>query len=582
MFFVSCQSERNKISESLIKETCLDCHKDYIGLTGSHDPAKIGCSSCHLGNAKEKDKEKSHLGMVLIPGNLKNAHLTCSSSKCHFNELDRINKSLMTTNSGIISIDKHVFGENPDIDSFFHIKNIGMSAADVHIKNLCANCHLGKEKKNYAVIGELSRGGGCIACHLDYKGKQVNINDKFHPAIDLNIGNEKCFGCHSRSSRISTSYEGWAETDLAKEEIKDRTGKFRVLSDNRVFTYAGNDVHHKAGLLCIDCHSSHEVMGNGKHYKHSSEAVKISCSDCHPPEKFSSVSINNLDLYASLDYHIRKYKERTKKVIITKKDKIPLVNTYFDNKDNPYLISKISQKMHKLNVPPAKCSGDLVHENLDCNMCHSAWAPNCIGCHTEFQQNYKNSGEGKWVELIDGFGFSPPVMGMKMKGQTYKISPAIPGMIMTLDKTGFQSKNQGKKYDFFRLFSPVSPHTTSRLSRSCVSCHNDPSALGYGSGTLKLKTSENSSIWLFIPAYENSAFDGLPQDAWIGFMKDHDYKIKYSARKYFKPLNKKIQTKVLEVGKCIYCHKADKKFLSEMIQGNYKIMLKMRSRQCKI
>jgi hypothetical protein len=173
-------------------------------------------------------------------------------------------------------------------------------------------------------------------------------------------------------------------------------------------------------------------------------------------------------------------------------------------------------------------------------------------------------------------------MGMKMEGQTYKISPAIPGMIMTLDKTGFKGKNQGKKHDFFRLFSPVSPHTTSAITRSCVSCHNDPTALGYGSGNLKLKTTENSSIWLFIPAYENSAFDGLPQDAWIGFMKDHDHKIKYSARKYFKPLNQKIQTKVLKAGKCIYCHKADKKFLSEMIQGKYKIMLKMRSEQCKI
>ena len=74
--------------------------------------------------------------------------------------------------------------------------------------------------------GEDARGGGCNACHLSYdaaalaalrrvRGAQGDgrapTRRRAHPALSLDIGNGQCFGCHSRSGRISTSYEGWHE-----------------------------------------------------------------------------------------------------------------------------------------------------------------------------------------------------------------------------------------------------------------------------------------------------------------------------------------------------------------------------------
>ena len=580
LIFISCKNETENISNQKIKETCLDCHKEYKGLSGGHDPNIIGCSSCHLGNGKETDKEKSHFGMIKIPGNLDNAHLTCSSVQCHPNELVRIKNSLMTTNSGIISIDKLVFGEVNSIDTFFHINNIDNTAAGVHIKNLCARCHLGYEKKNYARTDDMSRGGGCVACHLNYRPGKIDINDFFHPSIDLNLGNDKCFGCHSRSARISTSYEGWYETLLSKSEIKGLKEKFRVLQDGRIFANTEADVHFKAGLLCIDCHNSQEVMGDGNIYRHSNEAVRIQCTDCHIKESFKTAGKNKFDLIAALDHGTRKYKKQSDSFITTEKANIPLVNSYFDKKGNAFIIGKIDQKLHKLSRTPPICLDDMVHQHLDCSMCHTAWVPTCIGCHTEYLTDNKNPDKKKWYELVDDFGYAPPVMGIEYHEDEYKIKPAIPGMIMTLDKTGFTGEPH--KLEFYRYFSPISAHTSSKSGRSCSSCHIDPSAMGYGSGKLELVMYKTKSEWKFTSAYENSKNDNLPQDAWIGLMHNIDKNTRYSVRNDFFPLDLEMQEKVLNAGKCIYCHMDDKHFLSQMVKGQYKKMIRSRSSECRI
>lgn len=579
IFQAGCDTE-NEVSGKN-NESCLKCHHHYSGLSGGHDPKVIGCTSCHRGNPNSSDKKLSHKDMIKIPGNLSNAHLTCSSTNCHPNELGRINNSLMSTNSGIVSIDRIAFGELNSSDTFFHIQEVKNSAADTHIKNLCYNCHLGKEKTAYKIIDENSRGGGCIACHLNYNGiNKIDVNDKFHPTIDLNIRNDKCFGCHSRSSRISLSYTGQYETHKKVNELKYNE-KYRKLKDGRILKYATADIHYEKGLDCIDCHPSKEIMGDGKKYRHSGEAVKIQCSDCHPVNnKFQTVTNNKFDLTSALDYGTRKYKFRTNKFISTYNSGIPLVNSYFDNKNKAYLIGKRNQKLHMLNSQNPICSNDMVHKNLDCTMCHTAWAPRCIACHTTTEK--QSNGSNKWVEYIDDFGISPPVMGVKQDKSKYKIHPAIPGMIMTLDKSSFKGIKKGSDKTFFRFFSPVSAHTTSTNSRSCMSCHFNPESLGYGSGKFIIDEINTGKNLRFIPDYENYKYDGLPQDAWIGFLTDLSSKKRYSGHDNFSPLNLKLQKTVLSTGTCLKCHENNKDFKYKMIYGEYQNLKKKMKKVCKI
>ena len=58
-----------------------------------------------------------------------------------------------------------------------------------------------------------------------------------------------------------------------------------IYKDGRTVYKAVADIHHEAGMMCTDCHSSKGIMGDEKDYKHEENAIKISCEDCHYPIK---------------------------------------------------------------------------------------------------------------------------------------------------------------------------------------------------------------------------------------------------------------------------------------------------------
>ena len=581
-------SEYSKIAN---KEKCLNCHSEMTGFSQYHDPKKIGCVSCHLGNAESDDKEISHHNMVLIPGNLKDVENTCG--KCHAKEMEKVNLSLMTTNSGIIAVDKFIFGEAENPDLTYHIKDLQFSGADKHLRDLCANCHLGAQKAELGKIDQMSRGGGCIACHLNYseKGEQelaLYLKDstklpKVHPSVDIKITNEHCYGCHSRSSRISTNYEGWHET-LLEDLPKIDSHNFKKNQDGRIYSFQGEDVHHKGGMLCIDCHTSHEVMGDGKTYLHEENAVKITCSDCHFKEEPRTVSYEELDTESYLVWLHRGYDHQDKKMLRKKKGGEPLIHTYLDNQNNGFLIGKESGKIFPLKKQPAICANDPSHENMSCSTCHAQWAPKCIGCHNSFDPNDpmgydlldKKFIKGQWIEHVFEFETELPALGVRRTPDERKIEPAIPGMIMTIDHQSFDGS---KENTFHRLYASNSPHTTSSTSRSCISCHVNPVALGYGKGKLTYEIQNGQGKWNFDPIYELNKEDGLPEDAWIPFLKDSSAKI-LSTRTDFKPFSVEEQKIILTVGACLQCHQPQTKEIKDLLQNGIKKSLSNLDEKC--
>lgn len=257
------------------KEGCLVCHYRMTGFSTSHDPLALGCAACHHGDAYTLNKSQAHQKMVLIPGNHENSSRICGTAQCHPEISNRIQNSLMATMSGVVSVDRFVFGEVDKPGHFSHISEIGHSPADQHLRDLCANCHLKNPKTTFGPITQLSRGGGCNACHLNYSKEAMAEVTKnfvlkpeekkwnFHPSLSLNITNEHFFGCHSRSGRITTNYEGWHETLLEKADVTNWTN-YRQFEDKRIFEKQIPDVHHQKGMVCIDCHNSYETMGDGK------------------------------------------------------------------------------------------------------------------------------------------------------------------------------------------------------------------------------------------------------------------------------------------------------------------------------
>ncbi|MDO9262313.1 MAG: hypothetical protein Q7U08_10255 [Flavobacteriaceae bacterium] len=581
-------------SNNQIKESCLNCHQQFDGFSDYHNPQLIGCSSCHLGNKHQQEKEKAHHGMVLIPGNLKDAKNTCG--KCHKEHLSKIEFSLMTTNSGLVAVNKFVFGEAENPNGFYHINNINFTPAEKHLRDLCANCHLGAEKKDFGSIHQKSRGGGCNACHLNYTQKseedlrvyQSSNKKKLpktHPELNLQIKNEHCFGCHSRSSRIATSYEGWSETLLKKHEVIHKKD-FRVLEDQRVFAKQSPDVHHTKGILCIDCHSSHEVMGDGKKYIHQEDAVSVQCTDCHFTDLPKTITLNQLDAESAKIATLRKYNLKDKKIVVKSKSGQPLINTYLDEKNKPFMISKNDGKIHQLSKQSPICQKDIVHANLTCSSCHTSWASKCIGCHNQYDKNDKMGFDlldqkyvkGQWVEYVHEFSVSEPSLGVRVINGKKEIKPAVPGMIMTIDKGSYQNK-PGTDVVFHRLFAPNAPHTISKKGRSCVSCHLNPYVLGYGSGKLVLH--KNGKFQLQ-NSYALNEFDQLPEDAWIPFLSNLDHKKNYSTRTNFRPFNLVEQQNILKVGACLTCHQPDDKTMKQSLTVGIDVLMLKKSKLCLI
>ncbi len=590
------KSETNYTNIEIGKnESCLQCHQNTTGYSNYHNPELIGCSSCHLGNIASMDKEDAHKGMVLIPGNLSDAKQTCG--KCHVEELNKINSSLMTSNSGIVAVDKFIFGEADDPNHQFHIKNLKNSAADKHLRDLCANCHLGAEKTEYGEITQLSRGGGCNACHLNYSVEAKNDLEtyltsnkkevpKFHPSTNIFVNNTHCFGCHSRSSRVSTNYEGLQETLLNEEEVINNKD-YTVLEDKRVYKHMEDDVHHAKGMLCIDCHTSHEVMGTGKNYTHEEDAVTLQCSDCHFKEQPNTIPYDSLDTESLLVFLHRDYTHSDKEIIIAKKDGHPIVNTYVDSTGNAFLISKNDGSLHPLKPQPEVCSRDMAHQNVSCSACHSSWTSRCIGCHNQFDKDEprafdlldKKYVKGQWKEYVAEFSSSQPALGVREHDGKNSIEPAIPGMILTIDKGSFVGKPD-TNVSFHRLYAPNSPHTTTKEVRDCKSCHANSATLGFGMGSLVYDIKEGKGTWIFTPEYALNPNDDLPEDAWVPFLKDVNNDVVNSTRTNFRPFNVKEQKQMLLVGACLQCHKDDSKVMKQTLAYGLKPILKKITNTC--
>lgn len=570
------------------KESCLLCHTKTYGFADAHKPETIGCFSCHSGNPFATGKTQAHRNMVQIPGNLSNAKQTCGTTQCHPEIAERIPTGLMGTLSGIISVDRTVFGEQADPDILTDVHQLENSAADEHLKNLCVRCHLGNPKNEFGPINEISRGGGCLACHLNYSAEaKKDLVDTLpsiqqaHPSISLKVTNNHCFGCHSRSGRIATNYEGWHETSLEAEQMTDSID-YRLIEGSRVFIKQQDDVHHQLGLECIDCHNSYELMGDGKHYVHEEEQQDVQCGDCHFNGKPQIITAENLDDESAIIAALRFGNIKEKQFLTTKKYKRALINTFVEN-DSLFLISKNSKKLFVLKPPAEVCVRNNAHSNLSCSSCHSSWAPSCIGCHNQYDDDepgydmLKNKEKkGSWVEYTGTFSAKLPALGIRKSANGNEIIPTIPGMILTIDKNSFTHVNSDSII-FRRLYAAAAPHTTASKGRSCKSCHNNPFALGFGEGKLLYQIRNNKGKWTFEPSYENDWHDNLPGDAWTGFLQNRTGMVSTKKNVFSFDVNQ--QKKILTVGACLTCHSDESKEMKESL-NNFESILKSRSPKC--
>ncbi len=470
---------------------CVSCHAaETTGFDAAHAFTASNCSACHAGDASAASRDDAHRGLIAHPGALDKAGRACGG--CHAARVAAVGRGLMHTGHGMVLVTRRLLGDAGADQATASLQTLGHGIADSMLRKQCAACHLGQDRPERRLDATFARGGGCLACHYTESAAGG------HPALSAAVPDARCFGCHSRSGRISLAYAGLAETGTA-----DSTG---LLADGRHVTRMAADAHYLAGMSCIDCHTSVGLMGGVTGAQTQRQAVDIACADCHanraptvtPAEWPASMTGMRARVPFAVDAETR--------FLATARHGTPLWNVELRD-DGAWLHTKVTQRVLRIpSLDPVTHAADTRHARLACTACHSQWAPNCYGCH----MNYDDTGEqwdhaageitaGRWEHEPGHAGASLPAIGI---GDGGTIEPFIPGMIMTVSYASQQDEN------FLRVFAPLSPHTNG-ASRSCASCHRSGSALGLGTGTITIEPDRIE----FEPA-ERRLHDGLPADAW--------------------------------------------------------------------
>lgn len=455
--------------------SCLQCHSPKReGFSAAHSFAAGNCVICHAGDAADMTEGGAHVGLIAFPGELANAMRTCGS--CHGDKVASVTNNLMHTGRGIVDVTRRLIDGSSGPRDSVNFQSLGHGIADSLLRKQCASCHLGQPKTKHEHDVMRDRGGGCLACHINH------YPDEAHPALTVKVSDARCFGCHSRSGRISMSYTGLAEVDAASQQ--QTAGGLR-LPDGRRVERKPADVHYLAGMSCIDCHTRVGLMGDAGDADHQRQAVDISCTDCHDDDAKPTGSNG---------------------ILKTAKNDTPLTHIEL-RADGAWLHTKITDRVLKIPALDRKYHAeDSDHQRLECAACHSQWAPQCFGCHIEYDAEGKQwdhveraDTAGHWSEQRSDFRNGLATLGVN---ENNRIELFVPGMIMTVAHPDWQENR------FVRVFAPLSPHT-SGASRSCDSCHRAGEALGLGQGEFLNKNGQRH----FVPA-NGLREDGLPNDAW--------------------------------------------------------------------
>jgi hypothetical protein len=481
---------------------CLACHQDHTSIDSKH---AFKCTTCHKGDPEADDKAAAHQGLIPNPGDLAKVSDTCG--KCHPKEAERVAGSRMALAPRMIGHTRFAFGAQSTPEPEFGATKAGNlaiipepkesgSLGDDLLRRSCLRCHL--NTKGSKRFGE-HRGIGCSACHVPYPNTE---NGEHSHAIVRNTGMTACLKCHN-ANHVGGDYIGLFEKDYDRgfrSPFVHGRQPPRIYGSEQHFLSA--DLHYRAVLQCMDCHTLDDVHGSGKGFS-SRPQVSVSCESCHVKGDHPRV------VRVGNDFSFTGAERR--KIPKWKQDIIP------------HSVSK--------------------HSRLRCNACHAAWSYQDYGRHfmleeradywkwsTTAAQNDPQIQElllrniGTEAELIEprqghapakpepdwkkpftfdwlsgeyrpgawfhGFTervWSRPPLGNDGQGRIAVMRP-FQIVVSHIDKDSnlladriVPTTGSGSPA---LLFNPYSPHTIAKSGRACQECHGNPKAAGLGEGIM--------------------------------------------------------------------------------------------------
>jgi hypothetical protein len=283
------------------------------------------------------------------------------------------------------------------------------------------------------------------------------------------------------------------------------------------------------------------------------EQVDITCSSCHDPE------IRLLGSQMTLAERLHRVNRKQPALdgdrgVLSPKGS-PLYQLQADGEGQ----FKLHRKRDGLKISFKRLGNPNIHrapyhERLSCQACHSAWIPQCYGCHVallkgEVQKDWLSGKKlpGRWVEGRSYLRFQRPTLGIDSRG---RVSPYAPGCQIFLDVFDRQGRHQPEQAHVSLTMASFDPHTTQKGAPQCLGCHLSPKVLGLGEGSL-----ETTGRGLtFTPLYDSEA-SGLgifhPLDA---FVSPEGSPLQKASGNGARPFNRGELGKITRAGQCLVCH----------------------------
>jgi len=498
---------------------------------------------------------------------------------CHPYQLGRLKGSQMFTNAGMIRNIQQTWegvdGQNyaargaetfaPDgrplnLKPVAELENL---SGELYRK-FCARCHVGIEISDAAGS---NHGGGCAACHFpfndtaSYQGRDLFLRGKTPYSATHRLeplpSTQVCSRCHNRSGRIALSFQGLYDGNNGHVPTRNGQSGPVQLSGNRNAVHIAPDIHFAAGMECIDCHTSRDIMGDGYAYPNMYHQVEIACEDCHggaKPPRFRVVSRENDEAVRES----RSYPMQIRpgmQLVLTSRGRA--YSNVFVQDGVVTVLGKRSGKLFTSKVitgsPEHTVRG---HERLECYACHSRTVVQCYGCHTRYDRREMGfdfikgkETPGAFDETEDYRMLYPFPLAVNQRGRISPVTPGCQTFVTEIDTAGAAVKHEevaiyrGKRQ---LRFAPFYSHNTGKQAVGCRECHANPAFLGFGQHVV-----EGQSI--------SATFlcEQCPDKPLDGFVTMDDGRVRAFAaitRENSRPLNSAEVRRVFKVNLCLTCH----------------------------
>ena len=556
--------------------SCVRCHKGIEHVSLSHGE----CVACHGGKPFEQSKEKAHTGILGISNPEYIGRWENGCAPCHRYQFERMKSNLMYTAAGMIR-NTQLTCEGVDGNSYtthgekqfaadgtpFEPKPVGdldNQTGELYRK-FCSRCHVGAQVDG---IFGASHASGCAACHFPWNDEGVysgsdrtmkgRAGHSASHAMSALPDTQVCSRCHNRSGRIALSYQGLYDGNNGLVPTRGGEGGPLMTSGARNLTHIMPDVHFAAGLECIDCHTSRDVMGDGFSYRNMYLQTEVACEDCHGSAtqvpRYREISRENDDaLRESRNYKL----PVTSGMLMIQTSKGRSYSNVFYRDGAVWLQGKRSGRLHRSRVitgtPEHAIAG---HGRLECYACHSRTSVQCYGCHTRYDKGTAAmdfiKGEatpGAFSETEDYRMLYPFPLALNQRGRISPVTPGCQTFVTVLEANGSQSKTEyvSKFKGSQQLrFAPFYSHNTGKKAVGCVECHGNPAFLGFGQHVVEGSSIKGTLIC------ERS--DSKPLDGFLTMDKGRVTAYSAITRENSRPLNGSEIKRALSVNLCLPCH----------------------------